>query len=128
MVGGHAACSNLSFATGITSNPQHRFFNGTYGYCRVDELYGDMIVLAKGEPHLIVALEQRLIGVFQKRPGCRNVAPGGESAPTSYPSFCYVVWRFVGDGRALSLPPVDAEACGLLPDLRKRLLKKEIGS
>ena len=65
MVGGHAACSNLSFATGITSNPQHRFFNGTYGYCRVDELYGDMIVLAKGEPHLIVALEQRLIGVFK---------------------------------------------------------------
>jgi len=108
------------FKIGITANPNHRFTNELYGYSRVGELYSDMAVLARGEPDLMVELEQRLIGVYERRLGCRNVAMGGESAPRDYPAYVYCVWRFVGDGRPTTSHPADAELSGFLAEWREK--------
>ncbi len=82
-------------------------FNTSYGYAKTGEIFPDMVVLASGEPQIIAQLETLLITKCRDRPGCRNLAPGGESAPTCYPSFCYSVYRLVGDGRSTSLPALD---------------------
>lgn len=87
-------------------------FNTSYGYAKTGEIFADMVVLARGEPEIIAELEKLLITRWRDRVGCRNLAPGGESAPTCYPSYCYLVYRFIGDNRSTSLPAVD----GLLAD------------
>jgi hypothetical protein len=77
------------FKLGITANPFHRFSNFDWGYKR--DGYEGMVLLCVTLPHWAVALERHLISVFQSVIGCRNYAPGGESAPRVGPVFVYIV-------------------------------------
>jgi hypothetical protein len=77
------------FKLGITANPFHRFSNFDWGYRR--DGYEEMVLLCATLPHWAVALERHLIAAFRSVSGCRNYAPGGESAPRVGPVFVYIV-------------------------------------
>lgn len=89
----------IIFKIGITTDPEFRMHNSAFGYARVGvgEVYTDMWVLLKGAPGACVQLERSLISVFRNVSGCRNVAPGGETAPKEWPAYTYCVCRRVGD-------------------------------
>ena len=89
------------FKIGITHNPYHRMHNPRYGYACVGELYRGMQVLVFSYPGVCAWLEKALISFFASRPGCRNVAGGGESAPEEGVCYLYLVHQFCGDGQPL---------------------------
>ena len=84
------------FKVGITENVIDRWCQKTYCYKndKFDRWQG-MIVLFVGSSSLVCGLvESYLIHRFIGRPGCWNVALGGESAkPASNLYFTYCVWR-----------------------------------
>ncbi|CAE7219602.1 unnamed protein product [Symbiodinium natans] len=85
--------SPVVFKIGITCTPLMRF----RAYDR--EGYQQMHLLhVTEEPGLVQMLEAALISEFQERPGCRNVARGGEGPVGRAPYFAYLVVVACGDG------------------------------
>ena len=79
------------FKIGITTHAPWRMFNAGYGYAIRDERYDRMDLLVASLPAACAYLERVLIAAFRTTPGCRNVLPGGESAPKEGPCFVYLV-------------------------------------
>ena len=79
------------FKIGITSNAVWRMLNPTYGYAVRGERYDRMDLLVASFPNVCAYLERALIALFRCVQGCRNDAPGGESAPKEGLCFLYLV-------------------------------------
>ncbi len=77
------------YKVGITVDPNHRFFNRSYGY--VLDGYTNMAVLFQGGGAVVAMLEAAVILHHKGKPGFRNDRSGGEGffAPDM---FLYVVW------------------------------------
>ncbi|CAK9093015.1 unnamed protein product [Durusdinium trenchii] len=87
------AMAPVVFKIGITCTPFVRW----RAYER--EGYEQMHLLhVTEEPGLVQMLEAALISEFQARPGCRNVARGGEGPVGRGPYFAYLVVVSCGDG------------------------------
>ena len=79
------------FKIGLTRDPRWRFYDAPFAYSAGGE-FDSMVVLLVGCVALVQWLEAALISRLRDTPGCRNVAPGGESPPpASYPCYLYVV-------------------------------------
>ena len=79
------------FKIGLTRDPRWRFYDAPFAYSAGGE-FDSMVVLLVGFVALVQWLEAALISRLRDTPGCRNVAPGGESPPpASYPCYLYVV-------------------------------------
>lgn len=97
------------YKIGITLDPEHRFFNNTFGY---KDDFDRMIVIGSGSAGEQAMLEAALIAIFDlTRPeGLQNVKPGGEGHCSkggdgdiaSNPWFTYFVFKY------LPLRPTDA--------------------
>ena len=80
------------FKFGITSGPEHRWGNPSYGYKQ--ELWQKMYVLySSPEAGSVSMLEAAMIAIFADQPGIQNVLPGGENPPKVMPCFFYLVVR-----------------------------------
>jgi len=95
------------FKIGLTRDPMHRWWNGTYGYRR--EGFTRMTVLCATVPAWAAALETHLIATFKSYQGCWNMASGGESTPSDPPVFVYVVSVLSHDHVAWTLTRVRAQ-------------------
>ena len=85
------------FKIGATVDPMHRWCQPEWGY-RQDKDFEHLRVLAKTRTaEGMCFLESALIALFMDRPGCRNIALGGDgiSADSAHigPFFVYVVYR-----------------------------------
>ena len=89
------------FKIGITRDPYYRMHNEEFGYTQCDEIYDQMDLLVASYPGICASLEWLCIQRTRSRPGCRNDAPGGESAPASGLCYLYVVSLPCGDGRPI---------------------------
>ena len=79
------------FKIGLTRDPRWRFYDAPFAYFAGGE-FDSMVVLLVGCVALVQWLEAGLISRLRDTPGCRNVAPGGESPPpASYPCYLYIV-------------------------------------
>jgi len=95
------------FKIGLTRDPTHRWWNGTYGYRR--EGFTGMTILCATVLAWAAALETHLIATFQRIPGCQNMATGGESTPSHPPVFVYVVSVLSDDRIAWTLARARAQ-------------------
>ena len=81
------------FKIGITADPVHRMTNDRYGY--IDECFVMMNLVFVGAVDAVAKMEKFLINRFKSRPGCKNIALGGESADKLRrqpgPAYTYVV-------------------------------------
>ena len=89
------------FKIGITRDPYYRMFNKEFGYTQCGEIYDRMDLLVASYPGVCACLEKLCIQRMCSRQGCRNDAPGGESAPASGLCYLYVVSLPCGDGRPI---------------------------
>ena len=92
------------FKIGITRDPVWRMFNPGFGYAvygdpASGELFSSMNLLVASFPAVCAYLEAALIRMCQSRPGCRNILPGGESAPKAGLCYVYVVSEPCGQGK-----------------------------
>ena len=82
----------VAFKFGITSGPEHRWENPSYGY-RKDH-WQKMYVLHKSqEAGSISMLEAAMIALFDGEPGLQNESAGGENPPQATPCYFYLVVR-----------------------------------
>ena len=81
----------MIFKIGISANAPWRMFNEVYGYAVRGERYDRMDVLVASFLAVCAYLERVLIASFRSTLGCRNDAPGGESAPKEGLCFVYLV-------------------------------------
>ena len=79
------------FKIGISAHAPWRMFNQSYGYAVSGERYDRMDLLVASFPAPCAYLERALIAAFRGTLGCRNDAPGGESAPKEGLCFVYLV-------------------------------------
>lgn len=100
------------FKIGLTRSPVWRFIHAP-GFAYYPAEFNHMTVLAVSCSKVIQFLEKWLINKFAGRPGCRNVASGGESAPPDS-IVCY-----------LYLVHIHAEAFAAL---RLRVARRRIGA
>ena len=78
------------YKIGITRDPHHRFYNDDHGY--IHDGYTCMHLLIASSPYNCARLEEQLIGHFFEKPGCYNMAKGGENPPPEgLPCFTYLV-------------------------------------
>ena len=101
LIGVLEQCGICIFKIGITRDPVYRMFNSGYGYAVCGEVYSSMTLLMVSFPAVCAYLERALIHIFQSQAGCRNMAPGGESAPKSGLCYVYVVTQPCGDGKPI---------------------------
>lgn len=84
------------FKIGITADPVHRWGNPKYGYQHDRDSYQQMVVFSEADSAGAAMLEASLISMFKNTSGCRNTAPGGESARQGCAIYTYVVFRNLG--------------------------------
>ena len=101
LIGVLEQCGICIFKIGIARDPVYRMFNSGYGYAVCGEVYSSMTLLMVSFPAVCAYLERALIHIFQSQAGCRNMAPGGESAPKSGLCYVYVVTQPCGDGKPI---------------------------
>ena len=78
------------YKIGITWHPARRYYNVKYGY--VHDGFTAMHVLMASSPFKCAQMETDLISHFFEKPGCYNIAKGGENPPPEGSTcFCYLV-------------------------------------
>ena len=88
------------FKIGATTNPEHRWSNARFGYCRDRDFHCMRVLACLRTGEGMAFLEASLISAFKRIPGCRNEALGGDNVPMSSTSeagttryYVYMVYR-----------------------------------
>ena len=88
------------FKIGATTNPEHRWSNARFGYCRDRDFHCMRVLACVQTGEGMAFLEASLISAFKRVPGCRNEALGGDNVPMNSTSeagttkyYVYVVYR-----------------------------------
>ena len=99
----YVAAQGARFKIGITTNPEFRWSNPSFGYAG-SGVYKKMVIMTIVRTMEAAAfLEAAVIREFRNHPACDNEAAGGEGAVDSSPGFVYMVHSDFGACSAQSL-------------------------